>query len=149
MAQVVADLAIDDTQLGQYGLLLRFVQVLPQSLAQRLLPLLQRRTQTAKLLAAKCLAQRRARPEICPLRNSKGRNTLGRRVLKFHNSSRLLFSLYRPYHKNGRRGHLILSTAHRRPAPHLPRRPVKPSMAEKMPHQCPKIRSNHDTGSTP
>ena len=58
MPKVVSNLSLDNTKLGEDSLLLRFVQVMPQSLAERLLPLAQRRAQSLELFDSEVVVER-------------------------------------------------------------------------------------------
>ena len=58
MPKVVSNLSLDNTKLGEDSLLLRFVQVMPQSLAERLLPLAQRCAQSLELLDSEIVVER-------------------------------------------------------------------------------------------
>ena len=96
VAQMILHLALDNAQLGEYRLLHRFMQVLPQGIAQRLGPLLQRLLQTAKLFLAEIIAQRSARTEKFALRLNDGYDTLFGCIFNLH-ILLFVFQLYKCY----------------------------------------------------
>ena len=81
---MLPDLAPHDAQLGEDGLLARFVQVLPQGVAEPLLPVGERRIEASEHRAAELFGERGSRAETGFLGCCKGFDALRRGIFELH-----------------------------------------------------------------